>query len=205
MPEPYAEHHGGIFRYLEFGVPASGGHSRALIYLHGVGERGDDLSLVTRYGLPSLLAGGLACTNCSVICPQLEVGCEWEPERLARFIAYVRERHGQVALMGYSLGGLGVCELIGRYGPLATPAVAIAGRSNGPAVAPQAGVTFLAIQGELDAWPDTREFVLSIKARGGIAHEVVMPGEGHYISEIALWDPSLQSLLNAAGFEVARR
>ena len=205
MREPYVEHHGGIFRYVEFPAPVFSGHSHALIYLHGAGERGDDLSLVLRYGLPSLLAAEMAHTNCSVICPQLELGCEWQPQRLASFIAYVRERHEQVALMGYSLGGLGVCEFIARYGSLANPAVAIAGRSNGPAVAPQAGVTFLAIHGELDTWPETRDFVLSVKARAGTAYEVVLPGEGHYISEVALWDPSLQSILNASGFEVARQ
>ena len=205
MRERYTEHRSATFRYIEFAALASSANSRALIYLHGAGERGDDPSLVVRYGLPSLLAARVARTNCPVICPQLELDREWEPRRLAQFIAHVRERHSQVALLGYSLGGLGVCEVVGRYGPLAIPAIAIAGRSNGAAVAPQAGVTFLAIQGELDTWAETKEFTLSVKARGGNAYEVVLPGEGHYISEVALWYPSLQALLNASGFEVARQ
>lgn len=196
------ETQGGAFRSLEFTPREVGESASTLIYLHGSGERGEDLSLVKRYGLPALLASGSACTNCTVICPQLEPGQEWLPDRLFEFIAATKERYSQVALVGYSLGGHGVCEVVGQYGPVASLAVAFAGRKRSRATASQAGVTFLSIQGELDVWPRMAGFVQSVSALGGTAHEVTLPGQGHYIAEQALWHPLLQALLHASGFKI---
>ena len=46
--------------------PVSGA---VLIYMHGSGERGDDLALVKRYGLPALLARSEVAVNRTVLCP----------------------------------------------------------------------------------------------------------------------------------------
>jgi hypothetical protein len=47
-------------------------------------------------------------------------------------------------------------------------------------------------------------FVRSIQARGGVAEEVILPGQGHFISEEALWQPSLQARMGALGLVIGR-
>lgn len=192
----------GGFRCLEFTPVSDGDPDRAIIYLHGAGERGEDLQSVKAYGLPMLLASGVARANCTVLCPQLEPDRSWDPDRLAVFIAGVRGTFGHVALIGYSLGGQGVCDLIARHGRVADVAIAIAGRGGEDVTAPQTDVLVLTISGELDALADTTAFLKGVRTKGGLSHEIVLPGHGHFISEIALEEPLCRSLLKDAGFEI---
>lgn len=193
------------FQFLEL-RPLKGERSgAAIVYLHGSGERGRDLTLVTRYGLPAAISEGRAIANCPIFCPQLEAGAEWEPHRVAAFVRQVRQRHPEVALMGYSLGASGVCSVVAHIGPLAVVHIAIAGQAPDNVIASQEGVQLLAIQGELDTWPDTDRLVPSINERGGRATSVVLPGMGHYVSEEAVAHPACTSMLGAIGIEVAFR
>jgi predicted esterase len=190
------------FRFIEFLKPETTLSCPVLIYLHGSGERGDDVSLVKRYGLPLLLARSEVSVNCSVLCPQLEAGAHWEADRVARFVEAVVTKTQKTALVGYSLGASGVCEAVSRYGPLADVAVAIAGQAPRKAEATQRGTKFFAIQGELDTWPCTSSFVDSVNASGGEAQSVTLHGKGHYISEDALFHQNLRSVLRYAGVEI---
>ena len=190
------------FHYLAFLPPSENSGGSVVVYLHGIGERGEDLSLVKRYGLPALLAGGRASINCPVICPQLESGSNWEPRRVARFIRAVAAEPLKTVLIGYSLGACGVCEVIGRFGAVVGQAVAIAGRAPHQAEVSQTGVSFLAIQGELDSWPSTASFVESVSSLGGRASSVTLPGQGHYVSEQAVLHSSCASALQAVGVKI---
>lgn len=190
------------FRYIEYLPPDKPVSSAVLIYLHGSGERGDDLSLVKRYGLPSLLARAEVSVNCPVLCPQLEAGANWVSDRIARFIEAATTKTQKTALVGYSLGASGVCEAISRYGPLVDVAVAIAGQAPDCVESIQRGTKFFAIQGEMDPWPSTSSFVSSITAADGVAQSATLNGKGHYISEDALFHPELSAMLRYAGIEI---
>ncbi len=190
------------FRFIEYLACDMPVFSAVLIYLHGSGERGDDLSLVKRYGLPSLLARSEVSVNCSVLFPQLETGANWEADRVARFIEAATTKTQKTALIGYSLGASGVCEVVSRYGPLVDVAVAIAGQAPERVEATQIGTKFFAIQGELDPWPSTSSFVASITAAGGVAQSATLDGKGHYISEDALFQPEFCAMLRYAGIEI---
>lgn len=190
---------GSSFRYLEFrpsGVVAS---SSLVVYLHGAGERGNDLSLVTRYGLPAMLEARRASVSCNVICPQLEDGASWEPGPLAAFIQKVGAPHQKVSLIGFSLGASGVCNLICEHGAVVELAMSIAGQAPEQVRVNQSGVRLLAIQGELDPWPSTKAFLSSVAAAGGEAFDIQLPGRGHFISEESLVHPKAVSMLEAAG------
>ncbi|MES2947832.1 MAG: hypothetical protein V4858_04740 [Pseudomonadota bacterium] len=193
------------FRFLEFLPHDALGANAVVIYLHGSGERGSDLSWVKRYGLPALLARSEVSVNCPVMCPQLEAEAEWNADRLALLIKATTTASQQLVLIGYSLGGSGVCQFVGRLGPLVNVAVAIAGQAPHSVSVAQAGLEFLAIQGEQDPWPCTAGFVESINGSGGVAHSVALVGKGHYISEEALFHPGLTLLLKKAGVEIAMR
>jgi predicted esterase len=193
------------FHVLEL-VPSTGASSDvAIVHLHGSGERGSDLEMVTRYGLPAAAREGRAQVSCPVVCPQLEAEGEWDPERIVSFVGSARQRFPSIVLIGYSLGASGVCETVARHGAVARLHIAIAGQAPERASAAQSGVQFLAIQGELDPWPSTSGLVSSINALGGEAQSVTLPAAGHFVSEVAIAHPISMALLKAAGVEIGFR
>jgi predicted esterase len=169
--------------------------------LHGIGERGSDISVVAKYGLPAELSKGALLTSATVVCPQLEADAEWAAARLLALLSEVQPAVGRAILVGYSLGGLGVCELLRLCGHRAAAAayVAIAGRSREPVSGNMAGVRFLALSGELDPRPEMRDYVRSVNVNGGSAVEVILPKQGHYIAEVALREPSFLDLAASTG------
>jgi predicted esterase len=191
------------FSYLTFGVPNQAHPASAVVFLHGSGERGSDLSLVTRYGLPAMLAEGRAITNCAVICPQLEEGGAWDADRVAGFLQVVAARYKSVSLIGFSLGGSGVCNVTAAYGAVVTFAMAIAGQGPVSVQVNQVGVRLLAIQGELDPWPKSDGFLASVRSAGGQVTSVKLAGQDHYISEMAFSDPTAVSMLFEAGVRIS--
>jgi predicted esterase len=187
------------FRLLHFAQSPGAESPHCIIWLHGIGERGTDLTLVSKYGLPAALAEGRLTVNADVICPQLESGLAWAPRRLAHLVVQMTRRYEGTALVGFSLGALGVCELLARCGPQAAVHIAIAPSSSTLVVASQHNTRFLAISGEHDPWPEGGEFIATVRARGGEADAAVVQGAGHYISESALVQPAVVQLLASIG------
>jgi predicted esterase len=187
------------FRLLTFPQKPCLKSARCMVWLHGIGERGDDLSLVAKYGLPAALKEGRLTVNADVICPQLEAGLTWPAERLASLLGELRKQYEVSALLGYSLGADGVCELLAQLGSQASIHIAIAPAAVVPIVASQAATKFLAISGEDDPWLDADAFLLAVRASGGEADRAVMQGEGHYISESALTHPKFVAALASIG------
>jgi len=193
----------GGFKCLEFSPEVGGETDRAVVYLHGAGERGGDVQALKAFGLPMLLGTAAARVDCTVLCPLLEADRAWDSDRLAVFVAGVKEAFSRVALIGYSLGGEGVCNLLAHHGFVVDVAVAIAARGGEEVTAPQTGVVALTISGELDALASTTEFLKGVRAKGGVSHELVLPGHGHFISEIALEEPLCRALLEEHGFAIS--
>lgn len=177
--------------------------SLAIIWLHGIGERGTDLNLVLKYGLPAALAEDRLKTNATVICPQLEADLEWEPRRVAALMSYARTTYSRTALIGFSLGALGVCELLAELGPQSDQHVAIAPRTRRMPFASQLGTRLLSISGEQDPWPSSAAYLQGLRALGAVAEEVILPNEGHFISESALWHSATQASMQRIGIRIA--
>ena len=101
----------GGYRYLLY-TPQQRGRGRLplLIFLHGSGERGDNLDLVTVHGPPHL-AAGRSDYPFIVLSPQLEAGGTWDVDRLEATLADARRRApvdpDRILLTGLSLGGHG--------------------------------------------------------------------------------------------------
>lgn len=193
------------FRLRQFSQGHGTSSTRCMVWLHGSGERGTDLSLVSRYGLPAALTEERLTVSADVICPQLETELPWPPDRLAKLLAGLRERYESLALVGFSLGAVGVCELLARLGPQANVHVAIAPSGHVPVVANQRTTRLLAISGEDDPWLEGAEFLSAVRVKGGEADSAVMHGEGHYISESALAHPTLVAALASIGITFAWR
>lgn len=171
-----------------------------LLFLHGAGERGDDLDRVRRHGPPRLLGEG-AAWPLVVVSPQCPAGETWweHLRTLAALIDDVVARHGidedRVLLTGLSLGGMGACRLAAaeaqRFAALA-PVCGTAPWSLAPERLRHLPVW--AFHGEEDevVLPDeSRELVAALRALGGDARLTLYPGVGHAAWEPAYADPEL--------------
>ncbi|WP_397570030.1 dienelactone hydrolase family protein [Schlesneria sp. T3-172] len=85
-----------------------------LVFLHGSGERGNDLEKVKVHGPPKLIDQGKDFP-CIVVSPQCPSERGWEPIELTALIDELERKYNidpdRIYLTGLSMGGLGVWEL----------------------------------------------------------------------------------------------
>ncbi|HUR59831.1 MAG TPA: prolyl oligopeptidase family serine peptidase [Opitutaceae bacterium] len=102
-----------------------------LLFLHGAGERGDDLWRVAIHGPPKLLRGTGPLTeaetaaarvlaeNFIVVAPQCPAGASWDDEAVLALLDAVQAKQkvdpARVYLTGLSMGGYGTWSLASRY------------------------------------------------------------------------------------------
>lgn len=111
-----------MLRYLTYPPLGVSGPRRwpLIIFLHGSGERGDDLSLLKRYAAPRYLEDGLQ-VPAFVVAPQCPAGQRWDLviehlERLVdQLLATLPVDEEKVSLTGFSLGGFGAWDWALRH------------------------------------------------------------------------------------------
>lgn len=85
-----------------------------LLFLHGAGERGDDLELVKKHGPPKLIAAGKEFPFV-VVSPQCRSGVWWEPIELTALIDEIVKTYkideDRIYVSGLSMGGFGTWRL----------------------------------------------------------------------------------------------
>jgi predicted peptidase len=85
-----------------------------LLFLHGAGERGDNLDLVKKHGPPKLIAAGQHFPFI-VVSPQCPKNRRWRPFELAALLDEVVEKHkvdqDRIYVTGLSMGGFGTWAL----------------------------------------------------------------------------------------------
>jgi predicted peptidase len=120
------------FKYLVDGLPPAGLKKPLLLFLHGKGERGDDLRKVRAHGPPHLFPkfGLDRFIVLSPQCPEKEE--KWNPDNLDVFLTRFCETHPvdqrRIYLTGLSLGGEGGFHLLLRWRQRFAAAVLICGR-----------------------------------------------------------------------------
>lgn len=176
-----------------------------VIFLHGVGERGGDSAQILKYGLPATLWSRSHEINCRVICPHLPADETWHAGQLARLVASVRRNSPKVVLCGYSLGGAGACALLTGTVDLPDVAIVIAARFQEAANDSKLATRIVFIEGELDDWVDTRTFRESLARRAVPFVHVVMPGENHFIADVAMEVDAVASAFESLGIRYRRR
>ena len=95
-------------------IPENGNASELplLIYLHGAGERGNNLDHLSRHAIPRLIENGREY-NAVVLCPQCPANAVWDNvvERLKNTIDAAVAEYGikrdRIVLTGSSMGGFG--------------------------------------------------------------------------------------------------
>jgi predicted peptidase len=85
-----------------------------LLFLHGGGERGDDLKKLLGHGPPRMLEGGLRLPFI-VIAPQCPLDQDWSTDALSALLDEAEARYrvdpARIYLTGLSRGGTGVVDL----------------------------------------------------------------------------------------------
>jgi predicted peptidase len=85
-----------------------------MLFLHGAGERGDDLQLVRKHGPPKLVGEGKQFPFI-IVSPQCPSGRWWQPMELATLLDEIVDRYrvdqDRIVVTGLSMGGYGTWDL----------------------------------------------------------------------------------------------
>lgn len=124
----------GNYRYLlylpnNYGVKADKKWP-LVVFLHGAGERGDDLNKLKVHGPPRLLQSGQDL-GAIVVAPQVPAGSIWNPHVIKALVDDVKTQYAvdydRVYLTGLSMGGYGTWDTIFEYPDVFAAAAPICG------------------------------------------------------------------------------
>lgn len=107
-----------------------------ILFLHGSGERGDNLEQVKKHGLPKKLESGWECPFC-IVAPQCPADSIWvyQLEALSVLLDSVSSQYrvdpGRVYLTGLSLGGTGTWYMAGAFPKRFAAIAPICGHNTG--------------------------------------------------------------------------
>jgi predicted peptidase len=171
-----------------------------MVFLHGAGERGDDLNLVKKYGPPMIVEETPDVPF--VVSPQCPLGQSWEPERVMALVddiaASYRIDRQRIVLTGASLGGFGVWQTAFAYPGRFAALVPVCGWGN-PAWAKRlCNVPVWMFHGEEDRIvpiDGSLEMLDAVLAAGGDARFTSYPGVGHDAWTPAYATPELYTWL----------
>lgn len=90
-----------------------------VVFLHGAGERGEDLNALKRYCIPKLFTqnqdfGGLRAITLSPLCPQERTWYDYKWEVISLIEAVASEYNvdrNHISICGISMGGFGTWEI----------------------------------------------------------------------------------------------
>jgi predicted peptidase len=89
-----------------------------IVFLHGAGERGDNLEMLKKHGPPKLLAAGKSIPAI-VVSPQCPTGIVWEAHAVKALVDVIQKEHrvdaSRIYLTGLSMGGFATWETAMLY------------------------------------------------------------------------------------------
>jgi predicted esterase len=174
-----------------------------MLYLHGVGERGEDLGIVRRTGMGKVVAEGRQIPAI-VVSPQLSSDQSWSVPELAKMLddleAKYRVDTDRVYLLGSSAGGDTVWHLALTFPDRFAALVVMAGECRDDDFARIRDVPAWVIQGSKDDAVDPGACLgvpQAIERVGGHPHVTIIPGCGHDCWDTVLAKDALYTWLLA--------
>jgi len=156
-----------------------------VLFLHGAGERGDDLRMITRAGLPAKLEAGMKLPAV-VIAPQCPQDEWWSNGPLMKLIEEAQERYRidpkRIYVTGLSMGGYGSWNLATRYPEKFAAVAPICGGINPEAASRLAKLPIWTFHGDKDNLVPirlTQNIVDALKKQKAPVKFTVYPGVGH--------------------------
>lgn len=168
---------------VNYGKPTIG--RPVLIFLHGSGERGNDLLPVTLHG-PAKHPELMSKTDFVLIAPVCPRGEWWSTNRLQHFIAFVVEKHRldkrNVFVTGLSMGGFAAWDLAIQFPEMIKAIAPVCGGGLVDKVCQMKGVDVWAFHGEKDPVvpADTSKIMVKrLLACGSSAKLTIYPNVEH--------------------------
>jgi predicted peptidase len=173
-----------------------------LLFLHGSGERGDDLELVKKHGPPKILAD---CERAKswpfiTVSPQCPQETRWNAAELAKLVEHVANTHRvdrrRIYVTGLSMGGSGTWDLLDAYPGTFAAAIPICGKGD-PGAAERLAKTpvwiFVGAKDKAETVETCVQMEQAVRASGGTAKITVYPDAQHdawteTYNNPAVWD-----------------
>jgi len=191
-------------RYLLYLPPEYGkGRERwpLVLFLHGAGERGDDLALVKRHGPPMLVDQGREFPFI-LVSPQCAEDEWWSVETLAALLDRIQGEYrvdkSRVYVTGLSMGGFGTWQLAMEYPNRFAAIAPVCGGGNNYRPSRLKDLPIWAFHGARDPIIPairSREMVRAIRKVGGTVKLTVYPNVGHNSWVKAYNNPALYKWL----------
>lgn len=176
-------------KYLLY-LPKEYGSSRRhrfplILFLHGSGERGDDLERVKAHGPPKLVAQGQEFPFI-IVSPQCPLDENWDPDMLIGLLDTITKKYAvdtdRVYLTGLSMGGFGAWRLAAEYPERFAAVAPICGAGNPATAARLKNTPIWAFHGAKDPVVPIKgdqEMVDAVKAAGGDVKFTIYPEAEH--------------------------
>ncbi len=156
-----------------------------MIFLHGAGERGDNLELLKIHGPTKLIASGKEFP-CIVLAPQCPKYLWWYPDVLINLIDKVANEYkvdkSRIYLTGLSMGGYGTWDLAARHPEVFAAIAPICGGGDPESAKAYVGLPTWVFHGAKDGTvklEESQRMVDAIKAAGGDPKFTVYPEADH--------------------------
>ena len=176
-----------------------------MIFLHGIGERGDNVRALRNFGPVKICANPERAKTWKflLIAPQCPDGHFWSPTQLMRLLDIVFAEYpvdkSRVYMTGLSLGGFGTWEFLGLYPEKLAAAAPICGGGKPGNAVKMKDVPIWAFHGDADPVVPcdfTRTMMKALLDAGAKdAHVTIYPGVGHNSWDKAYEEPELYDWL----------
>lgn len=156
-----------------------------MIFLHGSGERGENLDLVKKNGPPSFVENRPDFPFI-LVSPQCPEGTWWEIEDLQAMLEKILDKYridrSRIYLTGLSMGGFGTWSWACKYPDQFAAIAPVCGGGEAIFADELKNVPVWAFHGEADPVVPLKrsvEMVEAMNANGGSAKITIYPGVGH--------------------------
>lgn len=183
----------GHLLYLPKNMRASKKKWPMILYLHGKSLRGEDLTKVSKYGLPKRLLRDRGFPFI-VVCPQLPGDQRWTDTRaLASLVNDVAREYpvdrSRVYAMGFSMGASGVWRAAHAYPRMFAAVVSVGGMYEKPlasdGVLKSVPVWMIHGSADTEASPTgAKETFAAFQKSGGHGRFTLLDGKGHNIPTV---------------------
>jgi predicted esterase len=165
-----------------------------LLYLHGAGQRGNDLNQLFGWGLPALMAKGKR-PPMVVVSPQCRKNRGWDSEMLLQLLDHVERRlavdRDRIYVCGESMGGNGTWDLSAAAPDRFAAAVPVCGWGQFEDAEQLTKLPIWAFHGGRDdvvPIAKNHDTVEAVREKGGHVRFTVFPELGHSITDEVFCD-----------------
>jgi predicted peptidase len=182
-----------------------------VVFLHGSGERGNDLELVRSVGLPNVIeqsessdVADMVHKRFIFVSPQCPSDTSWMPEIVVGLVDTIVKSYAvdpdRVYLTGFSMGGFGTWATAGQYPEPFAAIAPLAGGGNVDQAERLKTLPIWAFHGGKDEtvpMKSSETMVEAVKKCGGNVQFTIYPEAGHGICDVTYKSPKFYEWLLA--------